>query len=370
MKIGGVGCGGRLRGVMSRLIKNHPEVSLAGFYDPDEQTVTEMLERFPEAKATATYEELLKDDSIEWICVGSWNCYHREQAIAALEAGKHVFCEKPMALTVEDCEAIEAAWKASGKHFFLGLVLRYSPHYQTIKKIIDSGELGKLISMEFNETLGWNHGAYIHADWRRLTRWAGTHLLEKCCHDIDLVHWLVGETPSRVASFGGCNFFTPENAGEMDRVGKNKDGKQGYKTWHLRAGDQNPFTAEKDVVDNQVAILEFPSGLRSTFHTNCNTNLPERRMYFCGTHGTLRADVLTGTIEVARIGFDEEREQRDSGASGGHGGADGIMNDGLFETMVNNAEPLAGVREGLDATRTANAIDKAMETGTVVTVES
>lgn len=369
MKIGAVGCGGRLRGVVGRLIKNHPEIELAAFHDPNEKSIKATQERFPEAEARDSYQALLDDDSLEWICIGSWNCFHREQSIAAFEAGKHVFCEKPLALTTEDCEAIEKAWRASGKQFFLGLVLRYSPHYQTMKQIIDSGEIGKLISMEFNETLGFNHGGYIHADWRRLTQYAGTHLLEKCCHDIDLVHWLVGETPSRVASFGGCNFFTPENVGEMERVGPNKDGKEAFKTWALLE-DQNPFTANKDVIDNQVAILEFPSNLRSTFHTNCSTNLPERRMYFCGSHGTMRADVLTGTIEVSRIGFDEKPEPRDSGASGGHGGADQIMSDGLADSMLNDAPPLASVEEGLRATRTANAIDKAMETGTVVTVEA
>ena len=65
-----------------------------------------------------------------------------------------------------------------------------------------------MISMEFNETLGFNHGGFIMGDWRRLTENSGTHLLEKCCHDIDLVNWMLESIPVKVASFGGVNFFT------------------------------------------------------------------------------------------------------------------------------------------------------------------
>jgi len=87
----------------------------------------------------------------------------------------------------------------TGRLFNIGLTLRYSPHYRKIKQLLESGAVGDIISMEFNETLDFNHGGYIMGNWRRLREYAGTHLLEKCCHDIDLVNWMVGSRARHVS---------------------------------------------------------------------------------------------------------------------------------------------------------------------------
>jgi len=105
-----------------------------------------------------------------------------------------------LATTVEDCVAMRDAWKASGKQFIIGFTLRFSPHYRKIKELLDEGIVGDIISMEFNETLDFNHGAWIHDDWRSETKYAGTHLLEKCSHDVDLVNWMIDSRASRVAA--------------------------------------------------------------------------------------------------------------------------------------------------------------------------
>lgn len=136
---------------------------------------------------------------------------------------------------------------------------------------------------------------------------AGTHLLEKCCHDIDLANWMAGAKPSRVASFGGRNFFKPENKKYQRRLGKNTKGILAYGTFPGRK-HKNAFTSDKDIVDNQVAILEYENGARATFHANMNGGIPERRMYILETEGAIRADVKLGSIEVCRIGFEEKVE--------------------------------------------------------------
>lgn len=119
-------------------------------------------------------------------------------------------------------------------------------------------------------------------------------------------------------------------------------------------------------MDNQVAILQFASGARATFHTNCSTAIPERRMYICGTEGTLRADVIAGQIEVKRIGFDTQLEDCSTEASGGHGGGDSILGASLAETMLHGAAPLTSLEDGLRAAFTAFGLDEALRTGTVV----
>ena len=371
--IGLIGCGGRLRGVVGQVLKATDEAEVVALHDPNPKSIEAAKEKFnSSAKVHDSVEALVQDADVEWVMIGSWNCFHAEQVIAAFNAGKHVFCEKPLALTVEDCLAMRDAWQKSGKNFTIGFTLRYSPHYQRIKEIIQSGKLGDIISMEFNETLGFNHGGYIHADWRRKTEWAGTHLLEKCCHDIDLVNWMLESMAVKTASFGGCDFFIPENEGHSARIGSNADGKEAYKTWNNR--DKNviqgniysPFNDDKDILDNQVAIVEFANGVRSTFHTNCNCAIPERRFYICGTEGTMRADVIEGTIEVQRIGFETEIEDMSTEAKGGHGGGDHILGKSLADTMLKGTPSLTSLDDGLKAAFTAFGMDEAQRTGKVV----
>jgi predicted dehydrogenase len=176
---------------------------------------------------------------------------------------------------------------------------------------------------------------------------------------------MMGARARRAASFGGLNFFRPENAGHIERIAPQNDGKTAYSAWGGLVG-LNPFTADKDIVDNQVAILEFDGGKRATFHTNCNSGIPERRMMILGTEGAIRADVLTGTIETKRIGFDTELQDVSTDARGGHGCGDEILAAELADSMLKGTPPSVGLREGVESAVTCFAIDDALDTGAVV----
>ncbi len=369
IRIGLIGCGGRLRGVVGELFKATKNAEIVALCDPNPHSIEATLQAYnPQAKVYEDYRSLVRDPNIDWVMIGSWNCFHAEHTIAAFKAGKHVFCEKPLALTVKDCLAMRNAWKKSGKLFSIGFTLRYSPHYRRIKELLSAGKIGKILSMEFNETLDFNHGGYIHADWRRKTEWAGSHLLEKCCHDIDLVNWMTDSLAVKAASFGGCDFFNKANVHHVKRLGKSPQGVKAFSTWShdkIHGNIIDPFTSDKDILDNQVAIIQFASGARATFHTNCSTGIPERRMYICGTEGTLRADVINGTIEVKRIGFNTQVEDCRTSAAGGHGGGDSILGQSLADTMLKGKAPLTSLEDGLRSAFTAFGIDEAQRTGKV-----
>ena len=299
--------------------------------------------------------------------IASWNCCHRDHVIGAFEAGKDVFCQKPLATSLADCLAMREAWQASGRMFILGFSLRYAAHYRKIKELLDGGVVGRIVSMEFNETLDFNHGGYIMGDWRRLQQYSGTHLLEKCCHDIDLVNWITGSLAGRVASFGGLSFFTPENEHHIERLGQNERGQDAYRTWPGLI-NLNPFTSDKDIVDNQVAIVEYLNGVRATFHTNCNAGIPERRMYILGTEGALRADLYARTIQVKRIGFGTAIEDVPVHATGSHGGGDNFLTQELTASMLERVPGTVGMTDGITSAVTCFAIDEALNTGRVVDV--
>lgn len=363
--IGIIGCGGRLRSLIGSLPGLGKKLRITALCDNSPRAIAAARALAgPAAKVYSDYRALVRDPAVDWVFVGSWNCYHRAHAVAALNAGKHVFCEKPLATTLADCLAMRRAYERAGTRFCVGFTLRYRRDYRKLKALIDSGAIGDIVSMEFNETLHFGHGGFIHGDWRRFRKYAGSHLLEKCCHDIDLVHWISGSLPRRVASFGGCDFFVPKNAHYMRDIGKPPAGQQPFCLWP-RAKDANPFTARKDIVDNQVAILEFQNGFRATFHTNCSTNIGERRMYICGTEGTIR--FWGHKIELRRIGYNQPVQTFElPGEVGGHGGSDTVMLRELSRAILNDEPMPTTLEDGLRAVVTCLGIDRAMDTGRVV----
>ncbi len=364
--IGLLGSGGRIRGLANRVTEKEPSTQVVAISDPLESSLNAGLEELnPNAKIYRDHRELVQDSDVDWVMVGSWNSMHREHVVTAFEAGKHVFCEKPLATTLDDCLAMREAWQESGRQFIIGFTLRYSPHYNRIKEVVDEGQIGRIISLEFNETLNFNHGGYIMGDWRRLRAYAGTHLLEKCCHDIDLANWIVNSTAKHAASFGGLDFFVPENESHIERLGQNENGKEAYRTWSSTV-QKNPFTSDKDIIDNQVAILEYTNRVRATFHTNCNAGIPERRMYICGTEGAIRGDLLGGKLEFQRIGFNEEIQDLSTSGKGGHGGGDDPLIQNIADCMAGRSTPRTSLEDGLRSAITCFAVDEAMDTGKVV----
>ncbi len=363
--IGLIGCGARLRSLVRELVKVSDAVEVTAVFDPLPQAREAALREVgARAASCSTVEELARREDVDWVLVGSPNCHHKEHVLAAFAAGKDVFCEKPLATNLEDCLTLRHAWEESGQRFFFGFCLRYSPLYQKIHQLLTEQVIGGIVSFEFNETLNFNHGGYIMGNWRRWREMAGTHLLEKCCHDIDLANWLTGSLPVRAASFGGLNFFRPENARHMERVGQNKEGQNAYQVWPDASGT-NPFSSDKTVVDNQIAILEYASGVRGAFHTNCNAGIPERRFYLLGTEGAIRADALTGKVECKRIGFDTPTRIFDCTGEGGHHGGDRKLVADLHACMVAGALPAIAVEQGIEAAIACFGIDAAMDSGTV-----
>jgi predicted dehydrogenase len=286
----------------------------------------------------------------------------------AFEQGKNVFCEKPLATNFEDCLKILEACKKSGKKLITGFTLRYSWQYRKIKEIIDSGLIGKIISFEFNETLNFNHGGHIMSCWRRNREFTGCHILEKCCHDIDLANWIVGSRVKKTASFGGLDIFKPENQNLKDNLSEDENGFKPYCSWPKARG-KNPFTTDKDIIDNQVCIMEYENGARATFHTNLTAGIPERRMYILGTKGALRADLAEGKIEIRKIGFGEKSIFYEGEHKGGHGGADDVLVNHWSRMIHEEIPSLTGIETGIESAVACFAMDRAMRENKIVELD-
>ena len=160
-----IGLGNRGRYVFNNLLRDSKQqVVPVAAYDPDRAVMKETIELWKTSEVTKqcdSYQEAINTPGVEWVLVFSPNAYHKEHIIAAFQAGKHVFSEKPLATTIEDCREIYEAHQKSGKLFATGFVLRYAPIYRKAKEYLASGKLGYLIAIDANENITPEHGGYI-----------------------------------------------------------------------------------------------------------------------------------------------------------------------------------------------------------------
>lgn len=145
------------------------------------------------------WREALAVDEVDAVVIALTNDKHHEAAIAAFEAGKHVLLEKPMGLTIRECDEILAAQAAAGKLLQIGHEMRFQRLYQKMKAMIERGDVGDLQLMWCREFRG-----PMRVGWRSSEALTGGTLLEKNCHHVDLFNWMLGK-PIKVAAQGGRN---------------------------------------------------------------------------------------------------------------------------------------------------------------------
>ena len=148
------------------------------------QRVKEVAERLGVSKTYTDYRELLADPEIEAVSVVTHLHDHRDIAVAALEGGKHVFLEKPMAGTVDDCDAIVAAAQAAVGKFMVGHICRFDPRVNLAKQAIEAGRVGRIISMHASRNLPATIGAEV---LDKISPLMGDGI-----HDTDLMLWFTG----------------------------------------------------------------------------------------------------------------------------------------------------------------------------------
>lgn len=361
-----LGAGNRARYVVKNLLRDSGgAVRVVSAFDPDRTLLDETLRKIwgsSDALAASSAEEAIHAPGVDWVMVFSPNSCHRDHILAAFAAGKDVFAEKPLATTIDACKEISEAQRRSGRVFATGFVLRYAPIYRRAKELLDSGMFGRLLLIEGNENIAPDHGGYIMCNWRRLTKFAGPHILEKCCHDLDLINWFCGSLPSRVASFGGRDFFKPENNRLMEKYGEKT-----FKSWWDPHAQATPFTDDTDLMDNQVSIAEFRNRIRVTFTATMSNAIPERRLSFACAEGTMKLNLYSNIIRYRRLGDEGVTELNFSGD--GHGGGDSYIMKELYETMSRGVPPKCSGAEGLRSAVFALALDQAARNGEIVNLE-
>ncbi|MEH7011576.1 Gfo/Idh/MocA family oxidoreductase [Neobacillus niacini] len=379
VRIGIIGSG--LRSGIAKYWHNPGGKSVVvGAADVSMTRLKEFQEKINEhAYITTDYRELLERKDIDAIAILSPDYLHEEHAIAALQAGKHVYCEKPLAITVEGCDRIIEESKKSGKHLMVGFNMRYMSMYQTMKEIIDSGVIGDLKAVWVRHFVGFGGYFYYH-DWHGTAKNTTSLLLQKGSHDLDVIHWITGKYTKKVSAFGGLDFYGGDKPNTL--TCPTCDEKDICTEASLKFLTQCAFREEIDVEDNNMLIMELEGGIKASY-LQCHFTPDYSRNYtFIGTKGRVENDDVNDKIyvktrksnswnEFSDITYDMKKEQ------GSHGGADPKICSDFVELVLNNRQPLTtpyagrmSVAVGCAATESIRSGGKVIEVSQGPTVKS
>ncbi len=294
---------------------------------------------------TSDFRELLARPDVDAVAVTSPDFCHEEQAVAALRAGKHVFCEKPLAITTAGCDRILRAWKASGKRLMVGFNMRYMNIFRAMKEIVDAGTIGEIRAVWVRHFVGTGGEWYFH-DWHAARNTATSLLLQKASHDIDMIHWITGKYTRRVAAFGSLDFYGGDKPNSLEcHACPEKETCTEFQRWP--GHEFCCFRREVDVEDNSVVIMELDGGIKATY-TQCHFTPDYFRNYtFIGTEG--RIENLDDSTRVVCLTRNRSKKSKNLSnrtyevkpAAGGHGGADPEICDDFVAMILGGKEPVS-----------------------------
>ena len=386
--------------------KGH-EIAAVAESDPVRRKIAAAEFGIPAERQFKTGAELLSERRMgEAAIIATTDRDHFNEAIPAMEKGYHLLLEKPISPFPEETLAIEKAAERTGRHITVCHVLRYSPFFREIRKVIDEGKIGRVITIQHNENIGNWHIAhsFVRGNWRR-SDLSSPLIMQKSCHDMDLLVWLTGSKCSSVASFGDLTYFreetAPEGAAERccDCRLKEECRFSAYRSYLPLAGnwpaavlteDQSEeglreairtgpygrcvYHCDNNVCDHQVTILQFENGVTATFNLSGFTNLMTRTMKIMGEDGEIRASEAENVIEVTRFaGNSTEKNESEiirpeQPTSGQNGGDSGIVDDFLSMMEGRDSVSATEIHESVESHMMACAAEEARLTGKVVSL--
>lgn len=365
MKVGLCGLGDRIGYLCETFRRYIPNFEPIAFADPAPEPggFRRMDTDFArKLRGYQSLERMLDQENIELVMIGSPNSFHCNHLCTSLDAGLKIFCEKPVVISEEETvRLLKYLSKYGTDRVMVGLVLRYAPLYKDLVRFSDSGELGKIMSIDASEHIRPAHGAFFFRDWRRKTELSGGFLLEKCCHDLDLYAGLVKSRPTRVASFGGCSFFSQNNQHLQDE--------ETYQRWPSNWNKtESSFSGDADIVDHQTAMIEYENGVRLCFHTNVHAPIALRRFCVIGSDGMAEGDFAKGFLRIHNsltgdVNFDKQYER--DGVSI-HYGAEAEMASDLGRHIHEGDTVPVSIIDALEAGLTAMKIDDSRRLGKVL----
>ncbi len=403
IKIAIIGLGARGAEVYGAYsLKHKDEIKVVAISDVSQEKLNKYAKIFkiPDNMCFKNGEELLKQEKLaDAIVIASPDHLHYNHTMKALEVGYHILLEKPISPNQDEC--IEMVQKANRLNKIVAVchVLRYAPLFQSIKDIIDSGEIGEIVHINQIENVGYWHQAhsFVRGNWRKKSE-SSPMILAKSCHDLDIISWFINKPCVKISSFGSLKYFRKEN---QPRGATNRclngcqvkdtcpyDAEKIYienfkqyptdqkEVWPFIVLDNHPseitlkkallegpygrcvYDCDNDVVDHQIVNMEFIEGVTASFTMCAFSGATYRQVKVMGTKGEIIANDLTQKVEVKVYNgeFDIQPKVIDINSlnedlSGHSGGDDKLLFDfiKLVESQSTNGTYLTSLNHSLQS---------------------
>ncbi len=377
------GCGSRARTYSSIAMSLEGQFEIVAGADPNASRLNAIRETSnnPNFQAFSSAQDLLAQPKLADIMfIGTQDSYHYEPAKKALELGYHLLLEKPAAQNMEQVKELAEIAKKNNRKVVLCFVLRYTDFYSKVKHIVDSGQLGEIISIRAHEGVEPFHQAhsYVRGHWAKSAD-STPMIIAKCSHDTDIISWLMGSHCKSVSSIGGISHFSEEHAPEgatsrctdgcphndtciysalrytTDKASwlrmiypdpiKERKTEEVLDWLKISPWGRCVYKCDNDVVDHQQVMMEFENGASATLSMtafDCG-----RTIEIFGTKASLRGgDAIKDQFDtdfIIRNHYDGKVEKfnlpkPDDSGYAGHGGGDFGLISALSGIMHGNAD--------------------------------
>ncbi len=411
-----LGCGSRGWGYGNGMHEQTDQFKMQAICDIDEVKRNNAQKQWgiADENVFSCEEEFLKEKRADVLVIATQDRDHVRQGIRALELGYDILLEKPISPLLEELKALLKANEKYRRKVVVCHVLRYAPAILKIKEALDGGKIGKLIHIENTEQVDYWHQAhsFVRGNWRKEEE-TSSMIMQKCCHDFDLLQYFAQSPCDTVYSVGSRAYFNKENQpeGAADFCKDCKyihecpySAEQIYvKLWKKRgspefgwpfnvvcteipnteeklrkAYENGPygrcvFACDNDVVDNQSVEIVFQNGVRATHTMSAFTDRMGRRTVLHGTHGEIELLEDKGVLTVYRFGeeptvyqiSDLVENEKDEFH---HGGGDAKLLNSLYAVIDGGQEASTTLEKSVESHLIALAAEKSRKEGVIVKV--
>ena len=413
-----IGCGGRGHCYANCMLHEDPDtykITSACDINPERLEYSRNRWNLNKEQCFTDENEFFKEKRAELLVLATQDRDHVRQAIKALELGYHILLEKPISPVKEELYALLDAQKKYNKTVLVCHVLRYSPAFVKIKEILDSGVIGDLRLIESIEQVAFWHQAhsFIRGNWRREDE-TSPMIMQKCCHDMDLLQYYVGAKCDTVYSVGDLSYFnkehkpenTPDNcidcrlrdtcpySAEYSYIVRWKEKGSPENLWPFNVITRDyPLTEEKlryayangpygrcvfscdnDVVDNQQVLMTFENGVKVSHTMTAFTHGSGRIITLHGTLGEIKFTDDAGKDAIQLLVFGKEPKSYSmddiakDAAGFGHGGGDYFLCKQLYDMIKGGAKANTTLTASVESHLMALAAEESRKTGKPVKI--
>ncbi|WP_345950400.1 Gfo/Idh/MocA family oxidoreductase [Mucilaginibacter sp. PAMB04274] len=340
-------------------------------------------------------DKMLKETKPEVLIVTTMDSTHHEMIVKGLEAGCNIVTEKPMTTDEDKCQTILDAEKRTGKKVYVTFNYRYSPHRQKIWELLNSGEIGKVTSVDFHWYLDTSHGADYFRRWHRKRENSGSLLVHKATHHFDLLNWWLNSDPEEVFAYGSLDFYGKNNPFRYthcrpcpykdkcqfyfdmtkdERLMKLYADNEKYDGYHR---DGCVWKEDIDIFDKMAVQIKYANKVQVSYSLTAYSPYEGYRISFSGTKGKLDAWIHEkqpwpmekyDEIQLTK-NFGKTEYIRIDNTEVGHGGGDMRLRKQIFNPGADPYKQGAGSRDGAMSIMVGIAARNSIDSGKPVKVQ-